>query len=569
MFTKLSIYVIIYLSIARVILCCAGEYNMQTNGKRRRHWAGGFTLSEILITLVILGFIGALGVPMLGQQKLKKPLDVKSKHGTIECMWINGQVKAWVSDNEENTGGHFDPTLTDGTACYFTVPIANVYVLQAVGAGGTGAAGMSGSPTYSSTTVSQSGSIPTDQRFYAAITDENVPAWVREYWDYQWTDPRKYVKYTLESPIGSSGKAVCEPRVKAIEECVDRCALDPAERCDSNCRDDLSAPGGASGYGGKVVVSSPINFYARVLENGKIENRQQDTVSFVINTASTTLKIGNKMAVFKASENGTDAINKGNGAADDGKKGEDSNLTLLSLNNMDRVGNIVLTESQEGGTGCGNVSGRYAKIGSITNIKPANIEYRSQALAARAKFGLAGDAGSVNLRMLEKLPSNVQLKLEPAYKGGSTLISMKNKDGGWDKFIEAPSGASGIAMNEAIPINSQEDLPFPQKYYPNSFIEKFPNLTIASGAGYTSYIASRKYFPGKSGEGAHPIIYWVGGKAPRYFFSSEQGITNLPYATLTPIYGYDATCFNGSKAVGGVCGSGNNSGNPGAAVVSW
>lgn len=569
MFTKVSIYVIIYLSIAKVILCCAGEYNMQTNGKRRRHWAGGFTLSEILITLVILGFIGALGVPMLGQQKVKKPLEVKAKHGTIECMWIDGQVKAWVSDNEENTTGRFDPTLTDGTACYFTAPAANIYVLQAVGAGGTGAEGLYGTPSYESSTVTQSGSIPTDQRFYAAITDKSVPDWVREDWDRQWSSERKYVKYTLHSPIGSSGKAVCEPRVKAIEECVDMCALDPAERCPSKCRNDLNKKGGASGYGGKVVVRSPINFYARVLENGKIENRQQDTVSFVINTESTTLNIGGKMAVFKASGNGTDAIYKGNGEADEGKKGEDSNLSLLSLNYIDRVGNIILTESQEGGTGCGNVSGRYAKIGSITDIQPANIEYYSQALAARATFGLAGDAGSVNLRMLEKLPSNVQLKLVPAYKGGSTCIYMKNKDGGWDEFIEAPSGASSRMMNETIPINSQEDMPFPRKYYPNSFFARFPNLTIASGAGYTSYIASRKYFPGKSGEGAHPIINWVGGKASRYFYSSEQGITDLPYMTLTPISSDDATCYNGSKAENRACGSGNNPGNPGAAVVSW
>ena len=569
MFTKVSIYVIIYLSIARVILCCAGEYNMQTNGNRRRHWAGGFTLSEILITLVILGFIGALGVPMLGQQKVKKPLEVKSKHGTIECMWINGQVKAWVSDTEENTAGHFDDTLTDGTACYFTVPTANIYVLQAVGAGGTGAAGMYGSPSYSSDHVDQSGSIPTDQRFYAAITDKNVPDWVREYWDRQWTSPSKYVKYTLESPIGSSGKAVCEPRVKAIDECVERCALDSAERCDSDCRADLSAAGGASGYGGRVVVSSPINFYARVLENGEIENRQQDTVSFVINTESTTLKIGDKMAVFKASGNGTDAINKGHGVTENGKKGEDSNLSFLSLNNMNRVGNILLTASQDGGTGCGNVSGRYAKNGLITNIQPANIQYHSWALAARAKFGLAGDAGSVNLKMLEKLPSNVQLKLVPAYDAGSTFIYMKNKDGGWDKFIEAPSGASGSTKNEAIPINSQEDLPFPQKYYPNRFFAKFPNLTIASGAGYTSYIASSGYFPGKSGAGAHPIINEVRGRASRYFYSSEQGTTNLPYMTLTPISGDDATCYDGTEAVNGACGSGNNSGNPGAAIVSW
>ena len=569
MFTKVSIYVIIYLSIARVILCCAGEYNMQTNGNRRRHWAGGFTLSEILITLVILGFIGALGVPMLGQQKVKKPLEVKSKHGTIECMWLNGQVKAWVSDNEENTGGHFDDALTDGTACYFTVPTANIYVLQAVGAGGTGAAGMSGRPSYYSTTVSQRGSIPTDQRFYAAITDKSVPEWVRANWNKQWTGPSKYVKYTLESPTGASGKAYCKPVVIVSEECDRICEVDIAENCPSGCRADITGKGGASGYNGKIVVSSPINFETRTFPNGRVEYIQSDSVTYKISKEETTLQIGEKSATFRVSGNGEDSKLVTSSKADDGKNGEDVNDSYLTLIGMNKVGAISSLSRQLGGTGCGDISGRPAKMGSISNNDPAEIAYYSPALAINARFGVAGSPGSVSLKMLEKLPSSTQLKLVPARSSGAyganiSSIYMKNSDGAWKLFTEAASGSSGWGGTSVLPINGQEDLPFPATYYPNSFFPAAPNLTIASGAGYTSYIASSGYMLGLSGAGAHPIVNWVGGRASRVINNVSVGSTSL-----SPISLQDAVCYDGSEPVDGACGSGNNSGNPGAVVVSW
>ena len=62
----------------------------------------GFSLAEILITLVILGFVGALGVPIIGQQKLKKP-NIFAKHGLFECYYdVDGQLKQHFVNNTDH-----------------------------------------------------------------------------------------------------------------------------------------------------------------------------------------------------------------------------------------------------------------------------------------------------------------------------------------------------------------------------------------------------------------------------------------------------------------------------------
>ena len=76
----------------------------------------GFTLSEILITLVIIGFIGALGVPMLGSQKLKKPMEIKSRHGTMECFWENDRLMQFQANNTENKDGELKDVTDEGAS---------------------------------------------------------------------------------------------------------------------------------------------------------------------------------------------------------------------------------------------------------------------------------------------------------------------------------------------------------------------------------------------------------------------------------------------------------------------
>lgn len=553
---------------------------MQNTGYLRRRRAGGFTLSEILITLVIIGFIGALGVPMLGQNKLKKPVEVIGRHGTIECFWEGGVVKQFISNNTDNKAGE----LTDAAdgACYFTAPTANLFVLQAVGAGGGGAVGMTGAPSYTNATKDIHGSIPTGTGFLGAINDtKNVPDWVRKEWNKQWTSESQWIEYTLESPIGGSGRAYCEPRRvdwddgSGYNKCAEYCTTNLAEKCPPECLSNLVADGGNSGYGAKYVVKTKLEYDPE---------GQQDSVVFNPTYDETTLTIGTKEAKLLASGAGKNG--QGNypyeGVATPGSKGEDIPLTTgsnkyFSLSGMKVYGTPNKTTFQPGGTAtehdCSNMAGSFAKRGSISGGNPGSITFRTQSLAINANYGVAGSPGSAEMRILEKLPAETQFKLVPAQSnsGSNTesTIYIKNKQTGvWEVFMRVSSGADGWGGKEIIAVE-EGDLPFPKAYYPDAFRPSTPELSISSGAGYTSYLAKNNFSPGASGAGAHPIVTHVSGNAAHYIGRSDKTLVLTGNESLAPISGASATCYDGSESTTGTCGSGNTSGNPGAVIISW
>ena len=163
----------------------------------------GFSLAEILITLVILGFVGALGVPMIGQQKLKKPMTPKTQHGTVECYYgDDGRVHMYTSNNTDNKKGR--DRVVEGDSCEFTAPTANAYVIQAIGAGGDSGVGLK--PTHHIISIPEGGNISTGSPFSTDLA--KAPDWVREKW------PGIGVTYSLSSPTGSNGRTYCEQFTK-------------------------------------------------------------------------------------------------------------------------------------------------------------------------------------------------------------------------------------------------------------------------------------------------------------------------------------------------------------------
>ena len=237
-----------------------------------------------------------------------------------------------------------------------------------------------------------------------------------------------------------------------------------------------------------------------------------------------------------------------------------------------KVQSSAKTSFQAGGTAtehdCSNMAGSFAKRGSISGGNPSSISFYTQSLAINANYGVAGSPGSAEMRILEKLPAETQFKLVPAQSnsGSNTesTIYIKNKQtGAWEVFMRVSSGADGWGGREVIAVE-EGDLPFPKAYYPDAFRPSTPELSISSGAGYTSYLAKNNFSPGASGAGAHPIVTHVSGNASHII----NGVTT-GNESLAPISGASATCYDGSESTTGTCGSGNTSGNPGAVIISW
>lgn len=528
---------------------------MQNTGYRLRiRRAGGFTLAEILITLVIIGFIGALGIPMLGQTKLKHPTEVKARHGTMECFYDGSTLYQYEANNGENRMGELT-VATD--ACYFSAPAANIFVVQAVGTGGDGAVG-SGTASYSPTTGSEGGSISTGPAFLSDITSEDTPDWVREGWNQAMATQSNWPEYTLVSPVGGSGSGVCEYRRYNTPGCLEACYVDVEveKTCPSSCRFELEAVGGRSADGGKLKVKVPLEYSV---------DGTQDNVQFSTGILETKISFnGGKYVSLKVSDSGKSATNNGYGVATDGEKGEEYNDSYV-----DMAGNIIPVGSlskgnagQEGGTGCGNVAGKSAKRGAITQGSPSSISYSSSVLAVNARYGVAGSAGQSSMKLIEQIPEGTRLKMIPSKDTSqNSYVYMENEDGGWDLLMAVGSGSDGHMTSGFFTIE-QSDLPFPASYYPESFRPQTAEVSIASGQGYRSELVSRGISPGMGGGGTHPLITYVSGTSTHTIGGVAVGT-----APLTPVSG-GGSCI-GLASHGGVCGYPNNPGTQGAVIVSW
>lgn len=382
----------------------------------------------------------------------------------------------------------------------------------------------------------------------------------------------------MTSPIGNGGDAACDKRRQDItngvyNDCSDLCTTGLEYLCPSRCIFELSAPGGKSANGVQIIVSAPL-YYA--------PEGQQDDVKYTYNFDETRLEIGTKHVVLPSSKPGENGrVNfPHEGEKTDGKDGE-----AYNLNNDAIIAGFKLLKStpvymqRKGGKGCGGeMTGESGLRGKITDNDPEYIDYSTESLAINAYFGVAGTAGESEMRLLEKLPSDTSLKLVPAKsnKGEdeathSTIYKKNKETGGWDALISVSSGVDGWGGTELLPIE-EGDLPFPKVYFPYAFRAAIPTLSIASGAGYRSYLAKENNTlgtPGASGAGAHPIILSVSGNAQH----TINGVTTGNEA-LKPIVSTDVRCFDGTKYGAGqpaptYCGTGNTSGNPGAVVISW
>ncbi len=520
---------------------------------KKNSWIHGFTLAEILITLLILGFIAALTVPMLGLKK-QKPTSNKGYHGTVECFYMpktnqpnltvpnapsinlgsnvsydwgekEFELKHYEADNFKYKNGKPASELqTDSIACYFKAPVTGSFTIQAIGAGGDGAYDITSAgqvPTYAAvlnnyelykdTSNHVMGYIPVGPAFLSSIESDQTPNWVREEWNKQWnSSSTPIIEYTVQSPLGYPGKDLCDVKRNDYigeiyqEECIKLCSKGLMDAtCPHQCKIYIKADGGASGRGASYTVPVQLKYSPK---------GEKDNVQYNITDSETTLSFAdNKYITLYPSGAGGNAYNSG-GTGVPGTSGVDFKIpTNLSSNNDNvvikglKAARAVLSGQQAGLVACQNQTQLRKKGSIVVNIPDAPeskvaVKYEAYQPAIRATFGEAGGAASMQLITIEGVKKGTEFKLIPAKDWKQTTeVYMKVVDANnpssyeWKPILTGPSGAKGASYTNKLISMENGDFPFPTDYYPSKFTYRTPavRITPSSGQGFASLLASK------------------------------------------------------------------------------
>ena len=547
---------------------------MQTNGKRIKHWAGGFTLSEILITLAILGFIAALSVPMLGQQKLKKPNVSALGHGIFECYYGDDGLLYQHYADEKGTD-QTEPVA--GPECHFTAPVANYYAITTIGAGGNGGY-MDNIPYYTQMNKStEPTSVSTGSSFYTDL--HNLPSgydWVlgreidgQSYWDV--AAPYNGVDYTLKAKVGKSGRsdrdlAIHSMHSPGYHDCRN-CLTTGSINCPEHCFEEHPCRGGNSGRAYQANVNNVIL-------------GRNDTVSYNLNGSkdgfpAVTLKIGDKEAFVKHAPDGEDAhttiIDDNHMTCTQGEDGE-TPYPYYGQTGFGSTSFLFYAQNPgaSGTTGYPTYSSKPGEdaIDGVVSISPSKIDIWYQYLVIQPRYGTSGQPGNVIMRIYEKLPKSALVAVPARDINENSVVYIQNASGQRSTLSKATAGANGTEVNDDskyYEINNSEDLPFPSELK-NIVAPKTPDIFSAIGRSLNSNIADLAATPGTSGYGGYPFINSISASLTktignRIFYGSNSTITTT-----------EPKCWDGSDPVLGSSGKyycAATRGGKGAVKIEW
>ena len=453
----------------------------------------GFTLSEMIIVMVVLGFVAMATVPMLGNKKIMNPKKTTAPHGRYECFYDNnGHLQGYYIDNTENKKGNTSSYDSTGY-CEFEPPSANFFIVTAIGAGGNGY--VSGpAPSYSLSGYNEHGYVAIGEEFAESLA--KAPSWVSKFWDEQWLSPdvETIPKYKIDSPIGSGGRGKCLLNKNTNDPSCDKCFAMNKNLCTENCIKAVKGKCGDSGRGVSVTT------------NVKLKSKYN--LDFLENQNIAGIDFGSSRFVIASSESGKPPEVVGSNIVKQNINGKD-----LDCNDITPFGEnftcVPTTKNKGAKNGCTpqytDEAGANPTMGKVTVLSPS-ISYSYNTPGVKAKVAYSGTPGQVVSEMRTSLPRKI--KIMPAKDSTVRNTYVKNKADN-SILLQASSGSNASMQTKIFPCGSSGCYPFPGNYL-KDFGETIPTgYSELSSAAFTSALDEMLdglWKPGQGGAGSFPII---------------------------------------------------------------
>ena len=493
----------------------------------------GFSLVEMLIVILILSIVAAASVPFVQPKKAKKNY-IKSPHGIFECYYQNGTLYQYEANNKTNKNGK--ETIA-GDACRITLPPANYYKMQLIGAGGNG----SKNPVEYEIITNDDYSTGSVSIKYLS----SLPNWVKENW------PGIKLNVTMTSPLGDSGKRICTTNLNITKENQDICegflgmgwatGFMPPE-----CRLEIKRSGGPSGYGSTYTIKD-----LAISPNDKINYSGSYSYNNIY------FKHNDNTYVLNASGNGGDASDE-----NDGTRGENS---TWSSNCEGASINSEYTEIAECFVDLGDNDYRIGSPGTIT-VDPEIISYSKSDSYITLELGKNGtDAVPIDFAFPNL--GGKTLTIKPA-KTNSDETTVEIKD---YTLAKAQSGTNGSGLEYSKQryddIESFDETTSPIGYNPYNLgkITTSDLFNDINDTNLESMIKKHNLRPGVAGVGSYPYISTIS-------YTKQMTINSSPIPEdITVELDTSIKCNDGSEPIegpGGTYCEGVN-GKSGAVRVVW
>ncbi len=215
---------------------------MKKNIKRLR---SGFSVAELLISMLIAMIIAAALVPVIGPKRVQRPSN-RLNHGIAECFYDeNGVLTYFYADNDPNSETIRETVPSGQNYCTFNAPSADYFEMITVGTGGDGYQNMdslnyqitnagSGTEGYSySGEISGNANFQRDIAASARITtpigtryDYSIPDAIRRALN-KWAEENNTtskIRFELTSPVGNGGLGRCRVQYRENYTSLNQCA---------------------------------------------------------------------------------------------------------------------------------------------------------------------------------------------------------------------------------------------------------------------------------------------------------------------------------------------------------